>query len=114
MADALFQFKFEDEPGRTFDLTRITRSELSHFKSWYGTDYGERLTLQLKGIRGDGDAVACLMWSCRRENDLPLAGWDPRAMPDFDPDSVFVKATEEELAQRAKDREIPLDLGDNL
>lgn len=109
MADAIFKFKFDDQPGE-YELTRVTRSELAHFKSWYGPDYGERLTLIMKAIREDGDAVACLMWACKRENSLtPNA--DPRNMPDFDPNSVFVKITEEELEQKP---EVPLDETDNL
>lgn len=104
MADAIFRFTFDEGE---YDLTRITRSELAHFKRWFGPDYGERLTLIMKAIREDADAVACLIWTCRRENGL-TPNPDPTSMPDFDPNSVFVKILEEDL----ENPKIPLDQTD--
>lgn len=91
MADAIFKFKF---PEGNFELTTITRSQLSHFKQWYGQDYGERMTIIMKAIREDADAVACLVWACRKEHGL--AGPDPTNMPDFDPNHMFVKLSDED------------------
>lgn len=107
MADAICQFRFGDQPDRVFELNRITRSELSHFKQWYGADYGQKITIITKAIWQDGDAIACLMWSCRRQNGLTLEGYDPRNMPDFDPDDVLVVKTQDELEREAAT--VPLD-----
>lgn len=108
MGDAMFRFTFEDGE---YDLTRVTRSELSHFKSWYGPDYGEKLTLTIKALRRDADAMACLMWACRRENSL-TPNPDPRNMPDFDPDDVLAVKTEDELEEQKP--AVPLDVTDSI
>lgn len=108
MADAIFRFQFDEGE---YDLTRITRSELSHFKQWYGQDYGERLTLIMKAIREDADAVACIIWACRREHGLQ-PNPDPRNMPDFDPATVFAKVTEDDL-EAQENQDIPLEQTDN-
>lgn len=104
MADAIFKFKL---PEGEFELTTITRSQLSHFKQWYGSDYGERLTIIMKAIREDADAVACLVWACRKEHGIP--GPDPTNMPDFDPDNMFVKASDED----EETVPVPLDTGES-
>jgi hypothetical protein len=108
MPEAIFKFKFEDEPDKEYELTRVTRSELSHFKSWYGEEYGQKITVITKAIWEDGDAVACLIWACRRENNLS-PNPDPRNMPDFDPSEVFVKKTVEEIEAEAEARRPPLE-----
>lgn len=101
MAEPLFRFKYDEGE---FDLTRITRSELSHFKQWYGDEYGQKLTVVAKAIWRDGDAVACLSWACRRENGLQ-PNPDPRNMPDFDPDEIIMIVPDKEL----ENPKLPLD-----
>lgn len=98
MAETIFKFKFDEGE---FDLTRITRSELSHFKNWYGPEYGQKITIITKAIWEDADAVACLIWACRRENNLS-PNLDPTRMEDFDPGDMFVKKTAEELEAEAE------------
>lgn len=92
MAEPIFVMRFDSVPewgeDGEFDLTRLTRSQLSHFKSWYGPEYGQRLTVITKAMFEDGDAVGCLVWACRREHGLQVD--DPKRMPDFDPAEVFV------------------------
>lgn len=93
MADAIFRMKFDTVPEwgeeGEYDLTRLSRGQLSHFKGWFGPEYGQRLTVLSKSFVEDGDAVSCLVWACRKENGLDVR--EPRLMPDFDPSEVFVR-----------------------
>lgn len=82
-------------PEGDFELTGLTRSMLSHFKQWYGQDYGQRVLFIQKVILQDGDAVACAIWAVRRQEGIS-PNPDPRNMPDFDPDDVLLTFEEEE------------------
>lgn len=122
---AIFRMKFDSIPEwgevGVFELTKLTRAQLSQFKHWYGDEYGQRVSVMTKTIFEDTDAVGCIVWACRKENGLTVRG-PKEGMPDFDPEEVFVPRPEDscptcngtgKVPHEDDEAEVPLDRTEN-